>query len=70
MTLADQPDDLTEESLLALGRCQMELGDPAMADLAFVPLIDSRDSARRQSAQSAKSADTFMRRGWSADATR
>ena len=36
-----KPGDLSEESLLALGRCQMELGDPALADLAFVPLIDS-----------------------------
>jgi hypothetical protein len=51
VTLADRPDDLTEESLLALGRCQMELGDAALADLAFVPLIDSRDSARRQEAR-------------------
>jgi hypothetical protein len=51
VTLADRPDDLTEESLLALGRCQMELGDAALADLAFLPLIDSRDSARRQEAR-------------------
>ena len=49
--LAAKPGDLTEESLLALGRCQMELGDAAIADLAFVPLIDSRDSARRREAR-------------------
>ena len=49
--VAAKPGDLSEESLLALGRCQMELGDPALADLAFVPLIDSRDPARRREAR-------------------
>ena len=37
---------------------------------AMIATAVGRDSARRWSAQSAKSADAFMRRGWSADATR
>jgi hypothetical protein len=51
VSLSARPGDLREESQLALGRCQMELGNPALADLAFVPLIDSRDSARRHEAR-------------------
>ena len=51
VNLAAEPGDLSEESLLALGRCQMELGDPAVADLALLPLVDSRDSLRRHEAR-------------------
>ena len=49
--LIDQTGDLPEEAALALGRCQMEMGDPAVADLAFVRVIESRDSARRHEAR-------------------
>jgi tetratricopeptide (TPR) repeat protein len=38
------PGDLAEEATLALGRCQMETGDAASADLAFRKLIDSKDA--------------------------
>jgi tetratricopeptide (TPR) repeat protein len=51
VTLLHETGDLTEESSLALGRCQIELGDAAQADLAFVRLIDSRDPARRREAR-------------------
>ena len=37
------PGDLAEEATLALGRCRMETGDAASADLAFRELIDSKD---------------------------
>ncbi|MDQ3139037.1 MAG: hypothetical protein M3Q93_15805, partial [Gemmatimonadota bacterium] len=43
--------DLSEESALALGRCQLELGDAALADLAFARVIDSRDPVRRREAR-------------------
>lgn len=51
VTLLHESGDLTEESSLALGRCQIELGDAAQADLAFVRVIDSRDPARRREAR-------------------
>jgi hypothetical protein len=51
VTLLQKTGDLTEESALALGRCQMELGDAALADMAFVRVIDSRDPARRREAR-------------------
>jgi hypothetical protein len=41
----------TEEAALALGRCQMELGDPVAADLAFAQVLESPDSARRAEAR-------------------
>jgi hypothetical protein len=37
------PGDLAEEATLALGRCRMETGDAASADLAFRELLDSKD---------------------------
>jgi hypothetical protein len=43
--------DLAEEATLALGRCQMETGDPASADLAFSGLIDSEDKYVRAEAR-------------------
>jgi hypothetical protein len=52
VTLLDRSDDLVEEAVLALGRCQLELGDVAMADLAFARVIDSHDQARRREARS------------------
>ncbi|MEP6688892.1 MAG: hypothetical protein ABJC36_11135 [Gemmatimonadales bacterium] len=51
LSLIDRTDDLTEEASLALGRCQLELGDAARADLAFVRISDSRDSVRRREAR-------------------
>ncbi|MBA3345472.1 MAG: hypothetical protein H0T44_09275 [Gemmatimonadales bacterium] len=43
--------DLAEEAALALGRCQMELGSSAAADLAFARVVDSRDPVRREFAR-------------------
>ena len=45
------PGDFAEEAVLALGRCQMETGDPASADLAFRQLLDSRDEVHRRQAR-------------------
>jgi hypothetical protein len=45
------PGELAEEGTLALGRCQMELGDPAGADLAFTAIRDSKNVARRREAR-------------------
>lgn len=35
-----------EESGLALGRCQLELGDPAAASVAVAPVLESKDPTR------------------------
>jgi tetratricopeptide (TPR) repeat protein len=43
--------DFTEEAALALGRCYLELGDAALADLAFSQVINSEDPARRREAR-------------------
>lgn len=43
--------DLTEEAALALGRCQLELGDAQLADLAFTRVLNSADSSRRREAR-------------------
>ncbi len=43
--------DLTEEAALALGRCQLELGDPRLANLAFARVVNSADSTRRREAR-------------------
>jgi tetratricopeptide (TPR) repeat protein len=51
LNLIDQHGDLFEEAALALGRCQMELGDPALAELAFARVVDSRDLSRRREAR-------------------
>ena len=45
------PGDLAEEATLALGRCRMETGDAASADLAFRELIDSKDPVVHAEAQ-------------------
>jgi hypothetical protein len=47
----DLPPDFAEEAALALGRCRLELGDPALADVAFGRVLDSRDPARRHEAR-------------------
>jgi tetratricopeptide (TPR) repeat protein len=51
LSLIDRTDDLAEEAALALGRCQLEMGDAARADLAFVRISESTDSARRREAR-------------------
>lgn len=43
--------DFTEEAALALGRCQLQMGDAGLADLAFAQLLNSSDSARRHEAR-------------------
>ncbi len=45
------PGDLADEAALALGRCQLQMGDPASADLAFARLVDSRDTYIRSEAR-------------------
>jgi hypothetical protein len=45
------PGDLSEEATLALGRCRMETGDAASADLAFRALLDSKDEIVRRDAR-------------------
>ncbi|MDX6354876.1 MAG: hypothetical protein QOF98_1779, partial [Streptomyces sp.] len=42
LSLLTESGDLIEEAALALGRCQMELGDPGLAELALARVIDSR----------------------------
>jgi tetratricopeptide (TPR) repeat protein len=51
LMVIDRTDDLVEEAALALGRCQLEAGDAARADLAFGRLTESKDSARRREAR-------------------
>ena len=43
--------DFTEEAALALGRCQLQLGDAGLADVAFAQVLNSADSARRHEAR-------------------
>jgi hypothetical protein len=50
-SLLPAKNEIAETAALALGRCQMELGDPAAADLAFVRVTESTDSARRNEAR-------------------
>jgi TolA-binding protein len=50
VTLAKASDDLTEDALLATGRCQLVLGNVAAAEAAFGPLLSSKDRVRRQEA--------------------
>jgi tetratricopeptide (TPR) repeat protein len=51
LSLVDLSTDFTEEAALALGRCQLQLGDPGLADLAFVRVLNSADAARRREAR-------------------
>jgi hypothetical protein len=44
-------DDIEEEASLALGRCRVELGDPAAATEAFAAVLESRDATRRREAR-------------------
>jgi hypothetical protein len=51
LSLLPPKDDVTEEASLALGRCQLQLGDPALAEPLFARVTESRDPARRQQAR-------------------
>jgi hypothetical protein len=51
LPLVQLPNDLAEEAAMALGRCQLDLGDAALADLAFQRVVSSADSARRREAR-------------------
>jgi hypothetical protein len=51
LSLVQLSSDFTEEAALALGRCQLQLGDPGLADLAFAEVLNSSDSARRHEAR-------------------
>jgi tetratricopeptide (TPR) repeat protein len=48
--LTPQRGDLTEEALVATGRCQVALGNLAAADAAFSQLLESKDPERRREA--------------------
>jgi tetratricopeptide (TPR) repeat protein len=45
-----KPSDLTEDALLATGRCQLTLGNVAAAEAAYTALLDSRNGDRRREA--------------------
>jgi tetratricopeptide (TPR) repeat protein len=51
LNLVDRSDELVEEAELALGRCQLEVGDAASADLALARVAESKDTARRREAR-------------------
>lgn len=51
LSLVQLSTDFTEEATLALGRCQLQLGDAGLADLAFSQVLNSSDSARRHEAR-------------------
>lgn len=43
--------EVTEEASLALGRCQLELGDPAVAEVMFARVVESEDPLIRREAR-------------------
>ena len=43
--------EVTEEASLALGRCQLQLGDPAVAEIMFARAAESEDPVRRREAR-------------------
>jgi tetratricopeptide (TPR) repeat protein len=49
-TLAGKPGDLTEDALLATGRCQLALNNIPAGEAAFSQLLDSKDPDRRREA--------------------
>ncbi|HKT60036.1 MAG TPA: hypothetical protein VJQ46_08285, partial [Gemmatimonadales bacterium] len=51
LVLVQLSTDFTEEAALALGRCQLQLGDAGLADLAFLRVLNSADSVRRHEAR-------------------
>ena len=50
-SLIDQHTDLAEEAALALGRCELEMGDPAAAEAALARIQTSKNSRRQQEAR-------------------
>jgi len=50
VTLAGKPSDLTEDALLATGRCQLALDNIPAGEAAFSQLLDSKDRERRREA--------------------
>jgi hypothetical protein len=50
-SLIDLRSDLAEEAALALGRCSLDLGDPAAAETALAPLETSKNPRRQQEAR-------------------
>jgi hypothetical protein len=44
-------EDAVEDAYLALGRCHLELGDPAAAELAIANVLDTRQPNRRREAR-------------------
>jgi hypothetical protein len=44
-------EDAVEDAYLALGRCQLELGDPGAAEIAIAHVLQSRQAARRRDAR-------------------
>ena len=51
VTLLPEDADVREDASLALGRCQLELGDPAGASLMFARVVESEDPVRRSEAR-------------------
>jgi hypothetical protein len=49
--LIDQHSDLAEEAALALGRCELEMGDPGTAEVALARAQASKNSRRQQEAR-------------------
>jgi tetratricopeptide (TPR) repeat protein len=49
-TLAGKPGELTEDALLATGRCQLALNNIPAGEAAFSQLLDSKDPDRRREA--------------------
>jgi tetratricopeptide (TPR) repeat protein len=49
-TLTGKPGDLTEDALLATGRCQLALDNIPAGEAAFSQLLDSKDRDRRREA--------------------
>ena len=43
--------EVTEEASLALGRCQLQLGEPAVAEIMFARAAESEDPMRRREAR-------------------
>jgi tetratricopeptide (TPR) repeat protein len=50
-SVLERSGDFAEEAALALGNCRLELGDLALADIAFARVLDSRDPRRRREAR-------------------
>jgi tetratricopeptide (TPR) repeat protein len=51
LLITERRSDLTEEALLASGRCQLVLGNLSAAEAAFSQLRDSKNQERRQEAR-------------------